>query len=65
MEYIQIPQEYNARGLYLLMTHSPTKCLPNNIYVVNKEQMKLLRRKKVPFKKVDPLILDANSKIKN
>jgi|GEM_PF-5198533 len=53
MEYIQIPPEYNAQALWLLFTHSPTKCFPSNIYSVSIEQIQILKRKKIPFKKVD------------
>ena len=53
MEYIQISDEYNARALWLLFTHSPTKCYPSNIYSVSSEQVTVLQNEGIPFKKVD------------
>ena len=53
MEYVQISDTHNARALWLLFTHSPTKCFPKNIYAVSKEQLRILKRKGIPFKKVE------------
>ncbi|TAK54266.1 MAG: hypothetical protein EPO24_13335 [Bacteroidetes bacterium] len=53
MEYIQIPDEYNARALWLLFTHSPTKCFPSNIYSVSAQQLTILRSEGIPFTKID------------
>lgn len=54
MIYIQIPEEHDARGLYLLMTNSKVKCLPDNIYIVNKDQLKLLSKHKIRYKRLKP-----------
>ena len=53
MDYIQISGKYNARALWLLFTHSPTKCFPMNIYAVSKDQIRILKRKGVPFSRID------------
>jgi hypothetical protein len=53
MTYIQIPEEYDARGFLLLAkSGAPVSCLPDNIYGVVPEHIKLLKRKKIPFKKL-------------
>jgi hypothetical protein len=54
MTYIKIPEEQDAKGLYLLMTNGSVKCLPDNIYVVNKDQLKLLDKHKIRYKKLKP-----------
>ena len=53
MIYIQIPEKCDARG-FLLLAKSGTSvsCLPGNIYGVVPEHIKLLKRKKIPFKKL-------------
>ena len=61
MEYIQVSDEYNARALWLLFTHSPTKCLPLNIYSVSDEQLEILRREGIPFTKTDLTKVDLPS----
>ncbi|MBI3193996.1 MAG: hypothetical protein HYZ34_05930 [Ignavibacteriae bacterium] len=53
MEYIQVPDEYNARALWLLFTHSPTKCFPSNIYSASEEQLTVLKTEGIPYKKID------------
>jgi len=53
MTYIQIPEKYDARGFLLLAkSGAPVSCLPDNIYGVVPEHLKLLKRKKIPFKKL-------------
>jgi hypothetical protein len=53
MTYIQIPEKYDARGFLLLAKSGvPVSCLPDNIYGVGPEHLKLLKRKKIPFKKL-------------
>lgn len=54
MIYIQIPEQYNAKGFYNLMLNGPVKCLPDNVYVVNEEQIKILKKSSIPFKEIDP-----------
>lgn len=53
MTYIHIPEKYDARGFLLLAKSGvPVSCLPDNIYGVVPEHIKLLQREKVPFKKL-------------
>jgi len=53
MTYIQIPEKYDARGFLLLAKSGiPVSCLPDNIYRVVPEHIKLLKQKKIPFKKL-------------
>jgi hypothetical protein len=55
MTYIQIPEEHNALGfLALATTGPPVVCLPQNIYGVITEHLRVLRQKRIPFKKLDP-----------
>jgi hypothetical protein len=52
--YIQISEKHDARGfLALAKSGIPVSCLPKNIYGVHPEHLKLLRRKRVPFKKLE------------
>jgi hypothetical protein len=53
MTYIQIPEKYDARGFLLLAkSGAPVSCLSDNIYGVVPEHIKLLKQKKIPFKKL-------------
>lgn len=53
MSYIQIPEKYDARGFLLLAkSGASVSCLPDNIYGVTPDHIKLLKRKKIPFKKL-------------
>jgi hypothetical protein len=53
MTYIQIPEEHDAVGfLELAKSGSPVRCLPQNSYGVSDEHLRLLRRKRIPFKKL-------------
>jgi len=53
MIYIQIPEKYDARGFLLLAkSGAPVSCLPDNIYGVTPDHIKLLKRKKIPLKKL-------------
>ena len=53
MSYIQIPEKYDTRGFLLLAkSGAPVSCLPDNIYGVVSDHIKLLKRKKIPFKKL-------------
>jgi len=54
MTYIKIAEKHDAKGLYLLMTNGTVKCLPDNVYVVNKDQLKLLDKHKIRYKKLKP-----------
>jgi hypothetical protein len=53
MIYIQIPEKHDAIG-FLLLAKSGTAvtCLPRNVYGVGPEHTKILKRKKIPFKKL-------------
>ena len=53
MIYIQIPKTNNAQG-FLALARSGTSvlCLPENTYGVSLEHLTLLRRKRIPFKKL-------------
>jgi hypothetical protein len=54
MIYIQIPEANNAIG-FVTLAKSGTSvlCLPENTYGVALEHLKLLRRKRIPFKKLE------------
>jgi hypothetical protein len=54
MIYIKITEKHDAKGLYLLMTNGTVKCLPDDVYVVNKDQLKLLDKHKISYKKIKP-----------
>jgi len=54
MTYIKIAEKHDAKGLYLLMTNGTVRCLPDNVYVVNKDQLKLLDKHKIHYKKLKP-----------
>ena len=51
--YIQIPEKHDAKGfLALAKSGIPVSCLPENTYGVHPEQIKILKRKRIPFKKL-------------
>lgn len=54
MIYIQIPEKHDAVG-FLTLAKSGTSvlCLPENTYGVVQEHLTLLRRKHIPFKKIE------------
>ena len=53
--YIQIPEKHDDKGfLELAMSGIPVTCFPENTYRVWTEHLKLLRKKRIPFKKLDP-----------
>jgi hypothetical protein len=53
MTYIHIPEKYDAKGFLLLAKSGvQVSCLPDNIYGVAPEHIKLLKQKKIPFKKL-------------
>ena len=54
MIYIQVPEKQDAKAfLVLAKSGFPTVCLPENTYGVRDEHLKLLRRKRIDFKKLD------------
>jgi hypothetical protein len=53
MIYVQIPEKHDAKGFLLLAkSETPVSCLAENIYGVNPEHIKVLKRKRIPFKKL-------------
>jgi hypothetical protein len=55
MIYIQIPEKHDALGfLALAKSGTPVFCLPKNSYGVSQDHLQLLRRKRIPFKKLGP-----------
>jgi hypothetical protein len=54
MIYIKISESHDAKGFHLLMTNGTVKCLPDNVYVVNKDQLKLLDKHKISYKHLKP-----------
>lgn len=54
MIYIQIPAKQDAKGfLALAKSGSPVVCLPQNTYGVRDEHLKVLKSKRVTFKRLD------------
>ena len=58
MIYIQIPRDDNGIA-FLTLARSGTSvlCLPNETYGVTAEHLTLLRRKQIPFKKLEKVRL--------
>jgi len=54
MIYIKIAEKHDAKGCYLLMTNGTVRCLPDDVYVVSKDQLKLLDKHKIHYKKLKP-----------
>ena len=53
MIYIRIPEKHDSQGFLLLAKSGvPVICLPNSIYGVNPEHIKILKRNRIPFKKL-------------
>jgi hypothetical protein len=53
MIYIQIPEKHDAKAFLLLAKSGiPVSCLPDNIYGVVPEHIKILKPKRIPFKKL-------------
>jgi hypothetical protein len=51
--YIQISEKYDAKGfLALAKSGVPVSCLPQNTYGVHPEHLRILKRKRIPFKKL-------------
>jgi hypothetical protein len=54
MFYIRISEPYRSDALLMLVKSGvPIVCLPQKKYGVREEHVKLLRRKRIPFKKLD------------
>lgn len=55
MKYIQISDKQDAKGFIVLAKSGfPVVCLAGNIYGVHNEQLKLLTRKRISFKRLEP-----------
>jgi hypothetical protein len=55
MTYIQIPTAYRTDALLILVKSGfPIVCLPQKRYGVSDEHLNILKRKRIPFKKLDP-----------
>jgi hypothetical protein len=53
MIYVRIPEKHDAKGFLLLAkSGAPVGCLPDNTYRVTPEHLKILKRKRIPFKKL-------------
>ena len=53
MIYIQIPEKHDARGFLLLArSGAPVSCLADSVYGVSPDHIKILQRKRIPFKKL-------------
>jgi hypothetical protein len=54
MIYIQIPEKHRADAFLLLVKSGfSVVCLAGKIYGVREEHLKFLKRKRIPFKKLD------------
>lgn len=54
MIYIQIPETHRADALLMLVKSGlSVVCLPQKRYGVREEHLKILKRKRVPFKKLN------------
>ena len=54
MIYVQLPDRHDANGfLALAKSGTPVYCLAGNIYGVREDHIKILKRKRIPFKKLD------------
>jgi hypothetical protein len=54
MIYIQLSDKQDAKGFLLLAKSGfPVVCLPENTYGVREEHLKLLKRKRISFKKLE------------
>lgn len=55
MTYVQIPERADAKAfLVLAKTGAPVTCLADNEYGVREEHLKVLKSKRIPFKKLNP-----------
>ena len=54
MIYIRLSDKQDAKGfLVLAKSGSPVVCLPENTYGVREEHLKLLKRKRISFTKLE------------
>ena len=55
MVYIQVHDKEDAKAfIALAKSGSPVVCLRNNTYGVRDEHLKILKRKRIPFKRLRP-----------
>jgi hypothetical protein len=55
MIYIRVPDKSDAKTfMALAKSGTPVVCLPENTYGVREEHLKLLKRKRISFKKLEP-----------
>lgn len=55
MIYIRVLDKYDAKAfLALAKSGSPVVCLPDNTYGIREEHLKILKRNRISFKKIDP-----------
>ena len=53
MIYVQISEKHDAKGFLLLAKSGvPVSCLPDKIYGLTPEHIKILKRKRIAFKKL-------------
>ena len=66
MIFIQIPEDDNGEAfLALARSGSSVLCLPEDTYAVTSEHLKLLRQKRIPFKKLERVRLPEPSRPHN
>ena len=55
MIYIQIPEKQDAKGFLIIAKSGfPVVCLPQNTYGVREEHLKILKSKRIAFKRLNP-----------
>ena len=55
MIHIRIPEKHDAKGfLVLAKSGFAVVCLPQNTYGVREEHLRILKRNRIPFKKLEP-----------
>ena len=55
MIYIQIPEKQDAKGFLIIAKSGfPVVCLPQNTYGVREEHLKILKGKRIAFKRLNP-----------
>ena len=55
MIHIKIPEKHDAKGFLMLAKSGfPVVCLPQNTYGVREEHLRILKRERIPFKKLEP-----------
>jgi hypothetical protein len=55
MIHIKIPQKHDAKGFLMLARSGfPIVCLPQNTYGVHEEHLTILKRGRIPFRRLVP-----------